>query len=381
MARRRLPRIVWEYIERGAEEETTLGLNRAALRAIQFAPRALVDVSRRSQEVTVLGIPFHSPFGIAPLSPLGLCRHDAEIALARAAHAANVPFVLSSHADVSLERVTASAGAAPWLQVYPFADRAKGEALLKRADRAGCQVLVLTADVPVRGNREYNERNGFAIPPKLSLSTLAEGVLHPGWVMNVYLRSLIGGYLRALLRKGREEMRVRRDLHDWRDVAWLRRGWPGKLVIKGILSAEDARFAAEQGADAIVVSNHGGRQLDSSPATIDVLPEIVAAAGDRLAVFIDGGFRRGADIAKALALGADMVFIGRSAVYGVAAGGEAGARRVLEILRSEIDRVLALLGCNAVTELGPQHLRLPVAKAAHAPDAAGTQRRPRSVAA
>jgi isopentenyl diphosphate isomerase/L-lactate dehydrogenase-like FMN-dependent dehydrogenase len=374
-ARRRLPRLVWEYVERGAEDEATLRMNRAALSAIHFAPRALVDVSARSQEITVLGIPFHSPFGIAPMSPLGLCRHEGDLALARAARQANVPFVLSSHADVPLERIAAEAGGAPWLQVYPTADRRSAEAHLERAQSAGCQVIVLTVDVPVRGNREYNERNGFAIPPKVSLSAMADGLLHPHWVVNVYLRSLLGGYLRGLLRKGREEMRLRRDLYDWRAVTWLRQRWPGKLVIKGILGADDARFAAEEGADAIIVSNHGGRQLDSAPATIDVLPEIVAAAGDRLEVFIDGGFRRGADIAKALALGADMVFVGRPVVYGLAAAGEAGAWRVLELLRSELDRVLALIGCNAVTELGPQHLRAPSAEAGRGPEAAHAQRR------
>jgi len=358
-ARRRLPGIVWCYIEGGAEDEVTLRANRAAFDAVHFAPRRLLDVSRRSQEVAVLGRRFDSPFGIAPMSPLGLCRHEADLALARAARAAKVPFILSAHADVSLERVASEAGAAPWFQVYPPADRARAQAQLKRALRAGCEVLVVTTDVPVRGNREYNERNGFAIPLKLRLRTIADGLLHPRWLVDVYLRSLLNGYLRSLLRRGREASRMHRDVHDWRDIVWLRAAWPGKLVIKGILTSDDARLAAEHGADGIVVSNHGGRQLDSSPAALEALPQIVAAAGGRLAVFVDGGFRRGSDIAKALALGADMVFIGRPAVYGVAAAGEAGARRVLEILRSELDRVLALLGCNAVAELGPRHLRTP----------------------
>jgi isopentenyl diphosphate isomerase/L-lactate dehydrogenase-like FMN-dependent dehydrogenase len=355
-ARRRLPGVVWRFIEGGAEDEVTLRANRAAFEAIHFAPRTLLDVSQRSQRVTVFGIPYDCPFGISPMAPLGACRYKADIAVARAARAANVPFVLSTHAFVRLERVAREAGAAPWFQVYPPSDRACAEAELDRARRAGAEVLVVTTDVPVRGNREYNDRNGFGMPMRIGLRTIVQGLLHPRWLVDVYFRSI--------WRRKLGESQTRRDLHDWRDFAWLRDAWPGKLVIKGILTVEDARLAMEHGADGIVISNHGGRQLDGAPATLEVLPQIAAAVGGRMAIFVDGGVRRGADIVKLLALGADMVFVGRAALYGVAAGGEAGARRTLEILRSEVDRVLAFLGCSSIAELGPQHLRLPSVMAA-----------------
>jgi len=344
-ARRRLPGVVWRYIEGGAEDELTLRANRAAFDAICFTPRTLIDVSRRSQKTTALGIAFDCPFGVSPMAPLGICRYQADIAVARAARAANVPFILSTHAFVPLQRVASEAGGAPWFQIYLHADRARAEAELERARRAGCEVLVLTTDVPVGGNREYNERNGFGVPLRLGPRTLVEGLLHPRWLVDVYLRSICG--------RRRGVARTRRDVHGWHDFAWLRGAWPGKLVVKGILTVEDARLAAQHGADGIVVSNHGGRQLDGAPAPIEVLPRIAAAVGGRMAIFLDGGVRRGADIVKALALGADMAFVGRAAAYGVAADGEAGARRALQILKSEVDRVLALLGCTSLDDLGP----------------------------
>jgi isopentenyl diphosphate isomerase/L-lactate dehydrogenase-like FMN-dependent dehydrogenase len=347
-ARRRLPGVVWRYVEGGAEDELTLRANRAAFEAIHFAPRTLVDVSRRSQKVTVFGAPFDAPFGVSPMGPLGLTRHDADVALARAARTANVPFVLSNYAFAPLPRVVAESGIAPWLQTYLPIDRGRAKAELERAREAGCDVLVLTTDVPVRGNREYNEREGFGGPLRLRWSTIADGLLHPRWLLGVYVRSLLGRRL--------GESRARRDLHDWNDFAWMRAAWPGRLVLKGVLSVEDARLAAQHGADGILISNHGGRQLDGAPSPLEVLPHIAAAVGDRLAVFVDGGIRRGSDIVKALALGADMAFVGRAALYGVAAAGEAGARRALQILKTEVDRVLALLGCNGVDELGPHFL-------------------------
>jgi L-lactate dehydrogenase (cytochrome) len=350
-ARRRLPGVVWRFVEGGAEDEVTLRANRAAFEAIHFAPRTLLDVSQRSQKVTVFGIPYDSPFGISPMAPLGLCRYEGDIAAARAARAANVPFILSTHAFVTLPRAAKAAGTAPWFQTYLPGDRDRAAAEIERATRAGCEVLVVTADVPVRGNREYNERNGLGMSMRIGTRTVAQGLLHPRWLVDVYLRSIFGRKV--------GESKTRRDMHDWRDFAWLRDAWRGKLVIKGILTVEDARLAVEHGADGIVISNHGGRQLDGAPATLDVLPQIAAAVGGRIAVFADGGVRRGADIVKLLALGADMAFFGRPALYGVTAAGEAGARRALEILKTEVDRVLAFLGCSSIAELGPQHLRLP----------------------
>jgi L-lactate dehydrogenase (cytochrome) len=350
-ARRRLPGVVWRFVEGGAEDEVTLRANRAAYEAIHFAPRALLDVSQRTQKVTVFGIPYDAPFGVSSMAPLGLCRYEGDLKVARAARAGNVPFMLSTHAFVSLPRAAAEAGAAPWFQTYLPGDRDRAAAEIERASRAGCEVLVVTVDVPVRGNREYNERNGLGMSMRLGTRAVAQGLVHPSWLWDVYFRSIFGRKV--------GESKTRRDMHGWRDFDWLREHWRGKLVIKGILTVEDARLAMDHGADGISVSNHGGRQLDGAPATLDVLPQIAAAVGGRIAVFADGGVRRGADIVKLLALGADMAFFGRPALYGVTAAGEHGARRALEILKTEVDRVLAFLGCSSIAELGPQHLRLP----------------------
>jgi len=350
-ARRRLPRLVFGSLEGGAEDHLTLRANREALERIRLVPRALVDVSRRSQSVAIFGTPFDCPFGIAPIGGAGLYCRGAEIALARAARAANVPFVLSTHSFIPVEQVTRGAGTAPWFQLYMHRERAVSEKAVRRAVDAGCEVLVVTADVPRGGNREYNERNGYTLPARLGLRMMIDGLLHPGWLAGVYFRSLVGCQL--------AEWGTRRDIHSWADFDWLRRTWPRKLVVKGVLTVADAHLAEQHGADGVWISNHGGRQLDGAPASVEALPEIAAVIGRRLTLMVDGGFRRGADIVKALALGADMVFVGRMPLYGAAADGEAGASRALQILKSEVDRVLALLGCASIAELGPHHLRLP----------------------
>jgi isopentenyl diphosphate isomerase/L-lactate dehydrogenase-like FMN-dependent dehydrogenase len=350
LARRRLPRVIRDYVEGGAEDHLTLRANREALEVIRFAPRALVDVSQRSQHTTLFGRRYDAPFGIAPIGAAGLVWHDAEIALARAAHAANLPSVLSTHSLVPLARVAREAGGAPWFQLYLPNNRVDAANLVALARDAGCEALVLTADVPVGGNREYNDRNGFCVPPRFGPRLLLDGALHPRWLANVYLRSDWGRLA---------EWGTRRDRQSWDDFAWLRRAWPHKLLLKGILTPDDALLALRHGADGIFVSNHGGRQLDGAPAAIEALPAVATAVGGRMAVLVDGGFRRGADIVKALALGADMVFLGRAALYGAAAGGEPGVRRALQILKDEVDRVLALLGCPAADALGPRHVRVP----------------------
>jgi len=347
-ARRRLPRVVFEYLEGGAEDHLTARANRESFEALGFAPRTLVDVSQRTLKTAVLGLPFDAPFGISPIGAAGLFWHEAEIAMARAARAANVPCVLSTHAFVPVERVAFEAGGAPWFQLYMPPDRKNAEQILQRAHDAGCEALVLTTDVPVGGNREYNDRNGFGMPLRIGARAMADAILHPRWLAGVYFRSL---WRRRLPHWG-----DRRDRASWADLAWLRKAWPRKLVVKGILGVEDARLAVEHGADAICISNHGGRQLDGAPASLAVLPEIAAAVGAQTTVLLDGGVRRGADIAKALALGADFVLVGRAALYGVAAAGEPGVRRALQLLKVETERVFALLGCNSVDELGPEHL-------------------------
>lgn len=370
IAERRLPRIAYDFLERGVEDDVTLAANRAVFERIHFKPRTLVDVSGRSRQVTLFGKTYTSPFGIAPTGAAGLYCFEADIALARAAEAAGVPFVLSTASFVALERVAREAGGAKWFQLYMSKDRESASGLVARARDAGYEALVVTTDIPVAGNREYNRRNGFEIPFRLNLGNMIDGALHPHWLLNVFVRTMldsgvprfrnldtnVGGRIVA---KNLSEFRARRDALDWSDIAWLREFWPRKLLVKGVLTVDDALLAAQYGADGIFVSNHGGRQLDGAVSPVEVLPEIVAAVGDRLAIIVDSGFRRGSDIVKALALGADMVFVGRAALYGATAGGEAGVRRALEILASEVDRVMALIGCTDIASLTPEYLLLP----------------------
>ena len=354
IARRRLPRVVFDYLEGGSEEHLTLRANRAAFEAMSFSPRTLVDVSARSQKVSLFGRVYESPIGIAPMGAAGLFWHEGDIALARAARSANLPFVLSTHSFVPLERLAWEAGGPPWFQLYMPREREAARAIVRRALHAGCEALVLTTDVPVGANREYNQRNGFGLPLRFEPRKVCDALAHPRWLLSVFARAALSRERPMQLK----EWTTRRDHLAWQDLAWLRDAWPRKLLVKGILCGEDAQLAAEHGADGIFVSNHGGRQLDGVPSPMEVLPAISAAVGDRLAVLVDSGFRRGTDIAKALALGADMVFLGRAVMYGVAAGGEAGARRAIQLLRGEIDRVLALLGCLSIDKLGPHYLHL-----------------------
>jgi isopentenyl diphosphate isomerase/L-lactate dehydrogenase-like FMN-dependent dehydrogenase len=360
IARRRLPRVVYDYLEGGSEDGITLRANREVFDGIRFSPRTLVDVSRRSQKTTLFGRVYESPIGIAPMGAAGLFWHDGDIALARAARSANLPFVLSTQSFVPLERLAWESGGPPWFQLYMPREREAAGALVRRALQAGCEALVLTADVPVGANREYNQRNGFSLPLRLEPRKVADALAHPRWLLGVFARAWLAreNPMRVA------EWTTRRDHHCWQDFAWLRDAWPRKLLVKGILAVEDAQLAAEHGADGIFVSNHGGRQLDGLPSPMEALPAIRAAVGDRLAVIVDSGFRRGSDIVKALALGADMVFLGRAAMYGAAAAGEAGVRRAIQLLRAEIDRVLALLGCASIEQLGPHHVRLQPKEAA-----------------
>jgi isopentenyl diphosphate isomerase/L-lactate dehydrogenase-like FMN-dependent dehydrogenase len=370
MAEDCLPRVAYDYLERGAEDDVTLHANRAAFSDIRLKPRTLVDVSARSLQVQVFGKTFSAPFGLAPTGAAGLYCFEADVALARAAEAAGVPFVLSTASFTAMERVAQAAGGTKWFQLYMSKERESAERLVMRARDAGYEALVVTTDVPVGANREYNRRNGFEIPFRLNIANMIAGALHPRWLANVFLRTLldsgvprfqnvdldVGG---RIVSKNLSEFRARRDALEWSDLRWLREIWPRKLMVKGILTAEDALLAAENGADGIFVSNHGGRQLDGAISPLEVLPEIVAAAGDRLAIMVDSGFRRGSDIVKALALGADMVFLGRAPLYGAAAGGQAGVEHALGLLKSEVDRVMALLGCPSIADLGPEYLELP----------------------
>ena len=356
-ARRRLPKSVFGFVAGGAEDTKSLSGNRAAFDAYGLRPRVLMDVSGRSQAIRLFGTRYASPFGIPPMGASTLCRFEADLALARAATAEGVPFILSAPSSVPLERVIREAPDA-WYQAYLPAGRERVGALLDRVRAAGYTVLVITLDVPVGANRENNLRNGFSMPVRPNLQLALDGLLHPRWLVgtlaNTLLRSGIphfenftatrGGWIISTPPGGQH---AGRDALSWSDIAWIRGQWKGNLVLKGILRADDARRACAEGVDGIIVSNHGGRQLDGAVAPLRALPGIVEAAqaDAGVVVMMDGGIRRGTDVIKAIALGAKCVFAGRPMLFGAAVAAEAGVRRAIAILREEIDRDLALLGC------------------------------------
>lgn len=362
LARRRLPRGLFEYLDRGTEDEVSIAGNRAGLDAIRLAPFALEDVSQRAQDTVLFGTPQPCPLVIAPTAVAGLMSYDGEVAMARAAKAHGIPFCVSTQSMTSIETIARDSGARLWFQLYVWKNRARTFALLDRAAGAGADTLVLTVDTAVSPKREYNQRNGFGIPLKPSLRAGIDLALHPRWTCEVLLRSLIASGVPTYAhypdefrtQLGRvslsDEMSLATDV-TWEDVALLRKRWQGKLVLKGVLRVDDARKAAEHGADAIVVSNHGARNLDCAPGPVEVLPAIVDAVGDRLAILADSGVRRGADIARFLALGASGVLIGRATLYGVAIAGEAGASRVLDLLRNELSITMGMLGAQTLADL------------------------------
>ena len=362
IARARLPKIAWDFLDGGAEDNLTLDNNRDVFRRIRFRPHTLIDVSRRSAETTIFGKTHAAPFGIAPTGAAGLYGFKADSAMARAARDAGLPFVLSTASFQPLEEVAAAAaGGTLWFQLYMAKSRPPVERLVTRALNAGFEALVLTSDVAQNGNREYNRRNGFTTPLKPNLRNFIDGALHPRWSFDVFLRTLLDSGVsryRNVSHDGNEritdrpaEFQERREEVNWEDFRWLREFWPRKLFIKGVVRGDDALKAKQLGADGVFVSNHGGRQLDGIISPLEAIPEIRAATGDDFVVMADGGFRRGADIVKAVALGADMAFLGRPLLYGIAAGGEDGAKHALKILLAEIDRVLALTGICLIDEL------------------------------
>lgn len=362
-ARRRLPRGVFEFIDRSTEDDLALMRNRAGFRRLQIAPRPLVDVAQRSTEATLLGKRFSMPVAVAPAGPAGLLWYRGELALAKAAASANVPFSLSAYSTTAMEEIAAT-GATVWQQLYFWRDRGLTDAIVSRARELGFAALVVTVDTPVLGQREHLQRARFLPPFGPSLGAYVDMLLHPRWLSSVALRYLTGPGLPRVVnlpprpadRAGREAYAARTTLCPsvtWDDMTRLRDTWPGKLAIKGILRADAALKAAEIGVDAVIVSNHGGRNLDSSVAPIEVLAAIVDAAGDRVEVLMDSGIRRGSDILKALALGARGVLAGRPALYGVAAAGMDGALHALGLLQSELDRTMALSGCTSLADIGP----------------------------
>ena len=365
-ARRRLPRAVFDFMDGAAEDELTARRNQDDFRRLEFEPCMLVDVSRRELGTTILGQPARMPVIIAPTGLSALVWPQAEMALARAGQVCGIPVAVSMCASVSLEQVAeAATDGRRWFQVYVFRDRDLVRSLLKRARAAGYEALVVTVDVPVLGQRERDHRNGFTVPLRLSTRMLRELLRCPRWSYGV-TRHGVPTMENFLGKDGRKKdiatlshlMTSNMDASlTWSDLSWLRDSWQGKVVVKGILSPADALEAIKRGADAVVVSNHGGRQLDGAPSSIASLPAVVRAVSGRAEVYVDGGIRRGSDVAKALALGARAVLVGRATLYGAAVAGELGAHHALSILHAELDRCLALLGCAAVDSLSEQYIR------------------------
>lgn len=368
MARRVLPRGMFEFIERGTESETGLAATRQSLDGVRLHPSVLVDVSDRRQDVELLGQRQPLPLVVAPTGLAGLMWYEGEIELARAAARAGIPFCVSTQSITSVEDIAAKAGGRLWFQLYILKDRALTETFVERARAAGSDTLMVTVDTVVSPKREYNTRNGFGIPFNPNLRGVVDLASHPGWLLRVLGRYLRAGgiptyphyppeFRRKITRDALSEgLRLADDV-TWEEIAALRRRWQGRFIIKGILREDDARRAADCGADAIVVSSHGARNLDAAVPPVEVLPAIADAVGERLTVLADGGVRRGSDVVKLLALGARAVLIGRSTLYGTAVAGEAGAARVIEILRDEIDRTMAFTGCTRIEDIGRDLVR------------------------
>jgi isopentenyl diphosphate isomerase/L-lactate dehydrogenase-like FMN-dependent dehydrogenase len=369
-ARRRLPHGLFEFMDRGNDDEIAMRDNRIALERIKLKPRVLIDVSKRSQEITLFGKKQKMPIIVAPTGSTGLAWYEGEIALARAAAAHGIPFTLAAGSMTALERVAAEAGGTLWFQFYMWPDRSLSHQLIARARDAGYEALVFTVDTPVAPGREYNLRNGFTIPFKFTRRNVTDVLMHPRWLFGVLGRYLVTtGMPRYRNFPAHTQTRITalpmgrstalNDTVSWDDVRELRKLWPRTLIVKGIQHPGDAVLAADCGADAVVVSNHGGRVLDSTTAPVLVLPQVVDAVKKRITVIVDSGFRRGSDVVKALALGADAVMVGRAPLHGTASAGEPGALRALQIYRDEIDRVMALIGCNSVGGLNPAYVAMP----------------------
>jgi len=358
LARRKVPRALFDYVDRGSYDEISYHANSAELKAIRFRQRVLIDADDRSLGTTMLGEKVSMPVAIAPTGLTGLLHGDGEVLAARAAEAAGIRFTLSTMSICSIEDVRAATSGPFWFQLYVFRDRAFSETVIERAKAAGCTALFVTVDLPLRGQRHADIKNGLEVPPKLTLRNVFDIVTKPAWTLSVLLgkRKSFGNIDAYLKDKGGvwAAGRWANDNFDsslsWNDINWVRKLWPGKLVLKGVLDAEDAKKAADLGADAIVVSNHGGRQLDGAPATAAALPRIVDAAGDRIEVLFDGGVRSGQDVLKALALGARGCLIGRAYLYGLAAMGEAGVAKALSLIADELRISMSLTGVRDVAD-------------------------------
>jgi L-lactate dehydrogenase (cytochrome) len=365
MAQRRVAKAVFDYVDRGSYDEATMRANRADLEALRFRQRVGINVDNRTTRSTMAGQEVAMPVAIAPVGLTGLNWADGEILGARAAEKFGIPFTLSTMSICSIEDVAGEVAKPFWYQLYVFRDRGFAASLIERAKAAKCSALVMTLDLQIQGQRHMDLKNGLTVPPRLTPGTLLDVMGKPGWVLNVLTgrRKSFGNLegripdAKTLTTLGQWIAGQFDPTLSWKDVEWVKNLWGGKLILKGILDVEDAKIAASTGADAIVVSNHGGRQLDGTVSSIRALPEVVQAVGDRIEVLFDGGIRSGQDVLRALALGAKGTMIGKSFAWGLGAMGEAGVTKVLEILQKELDVTMALCGLRDVRDASPSILR------------------------
>ena len=359
-AKRRLPRAVFDFFDGGAEDEKTLRGNRAAYESVRLVPKVLVDVSRIDTSTSILGVPSSLPVAIAPTGGVGFGWPGGDIAIARAAAKNGIPYCLSTSATASIESIASEAPGRLWFQAYIFKRREFTMQLIERARVCGYEGVMITVDLPVGGKRERDFRNDFSLPFRYTMRNLLDFASRPGWGLGIarhgmpVMENLIGYTQEAISTSGLASVAGRNydPSFDWDGLNTIRDAWPGKLIVKGVVRPQDAERLAAMGCDAVVVSNHGGRQLDGGLASLEALPAVVRAAGSRIPVMVDGGIRRGAHIVKALALGAQAVLVGRATLYGAAAAGEPGALRALEILREEFVRTMQLCGVRNVGEIG-----------------------------
>jgi (S)-mandelate dehydrogenase len=367
MAQRRLPRSIFDFFDGGAEDESALVENRAAFERHRLAPRVLVDVARAQPTTTLFGRPMGMPMAIGPTGALGFGWRDADLHLARAAARHDIPFTLSSSGTASIEAVAKASSGRLWFQAYVLRNQEFFWKMVQRAEHADFEALVITVDLPVGGKRERDFRNHFSVPFRITRRNAVDFALHPRWTLDLLRRGIPAfENLRGLEMAAKSATEIASSVgrsydpsFDWARLAQVRERWPRRLIVKGISRGDDARRACELGCDAIVVSNHGGRQLDGAVATLDALPEVVSAVGGRIPVLLDGGIRRGTDVAKALAMGASAVLLGRATLFGVVAAGQPGAVKALDILRDEFLRTLQLCGAADPRALTHELIRSP----------------------
>ena len=358
-ARRKVPRAFFDYAEAGSYSQQTLRANREDFERIALRQRVLVDVSQRDLTTTIIGEKAALPLALAPIGLCGMQRGDGEILACRAAQAAGIPFTLSTMSICSIEDVAEAVGQPFWFQLYVMRDRGFIKSLIERAAAAKCSALVLTVDLQVLGQRHCDIRNGMTVPPEIKLANLLDIATKPGWAVSILKgkRKTFGnlaGHVRGMddINSLAQWTASQFDpALNWKDVEWVKGLWPGKLILKGVLDVEDARMAVKTGASALVVSNHGGRQLDGAPSSLSALPKIADAVGADIEVMFDGGIRTGQDVLRALALGARSCMIGRSYIYGLGAGGEAGVANAIELLGKELDVTMALCGVKRIEEI------------------------------